>query len=44
MEQIIGQCASALPGLLEVVPESMRHDCHSDGLDVFREEHFTAVH
>jgi hypothetical protein len=44
VKQIISECPSALTRLFEIVPESMRHDCHSYGLDVFGKEHLTSVH
>ena len=44
MKQIISECPSALPGLFEIVSESMRHDCDSHGLDVFGKEHVASVH
>src|SRR4029077_10711081 len=44
VKQIISQCASALPGLFEIMPEAMCHDCHSHGLDVFGKQHLASVH
>ena len=44
VKQIISECPSALPELFEIVPEPMRHDCYSDGLDVFGKKHLTSVH
>src|SRR5262245_62758620 len=44
VKQIISECPSALPGLFEIVPEAMCHDCHSHGLDVFGKKHLTSVH
>ncbi len=44
VKQIISECPSALTRLFEIVPEPMRHDCHSYGLDIFGKEHLTSVH
>ena len=44
MKQVIRECPSALTRLFEVVPEPMRHDCHSNGLDIFGKKHLASVH
>jgi hypothetical protein len=44
VKQIISKCASALTRLFEIVPEAMRHDCHSYSLDVFGKKHLASVH
>jgi hypothetical protein len=44
VKQIVSECSSALTGLIEIVPEAMRHDCHSHGLDVFGKKHLASVH
>src|SRR4029077_7324209 len=35
VKEVIREFPSPLPRLFEIVPEPMRHDCHSHGLDVF---------
>src|ERR671918_294223 len=44
VQQLISECASALPGLFEIVSQSMRHDCDPYSLDVFGQNHVASMH
>jgi hypothetical protein len=44
VKQIVSECSSALPGLFEIVPDAMGHDCYSHSLDVFGKKHLAPVH
>src|SRR4030095_4300596 len=44
VKQTISERPSALPGLFEIVSKPMRHDCHSDRLDVFGKDHLPSMH
>src|SRR6266508_5097925 len=44
VQQIISECAPTLSGLLDIVSQSMRHDCDSHRLNIFRENHVAPVH